>query len=165
MYTIGEVSAMFGLSISTLRYYDNEGFFPKMKRSGGIRQFDSFELETLGVVECLKKSGLSIKEIKQFISWCEEGAASYPLRHQLFSERRKAVESEIKNLEKVLALLKYKCWYYEQAIAQGNESGLHLPENMPPAIRKVFMLSRYEHLMPSVVPDDSELDELAQTVK
>ena len=32
MYTIGQVSAMFSLPVSTLRYYDKEGFFPNLKR-------------------------------------------------------------------------------------------------------------------------------------
>ena len=38
MYTIGQVSKMFGLPISTLRYYDKEGLFPDMERSSGIRR-------------------------------------------------------------------------------------------------------------------------------
>ncbi len=39
MYTIGQVSKMFGLPLSTLRYYDKEGLFPDMQRSSGIRIF------------------------------------------------------------------------------------------------------------------------------
>ena len=37
MYTIGQVSELFQLPVSTLRYYDKEGLFPEIKRSGGIR--------------------------------------------------------------------------------------------------------------------------------
>ena len=40
MYTIGQVSAMFNLPVSTLRYYDKEGFFPNLERKGNIRYFD-----------------------------------------------------------------------------------------------------------------------------
>ncbi len=40
MYTIGQVSEMFDLPISTLRYYDKEGLFPDIKRISGIRKFD-----------------------------------------------------------------------------------------------------------------------------
>ena len=39
MYTIGQVSEMFGLPISTLRYYDKQGLFPEMERVSGIRKF------------------------------------------------------------------------------------------------------------------------------
>ena len=63
MNTIGEISKMFGLPISTLRYYDKEGLFPNMKRSSGIRIFSESEIEALRVIECLKKTGLEIKDI------------------------------------------------------------------------------------------------------
>lgn len=54
MYTIGQVSELFQLPVSTLRYYDKEGLFPEIKRNGGIRHFDTTELEALRLVECLK---------------------------------------------------------------------------------------------------------------
>ena len=62
MYTIGQVSEMFDLPISTLRYYDKEGFFPHLVRKGNIRYFSNHEIEALHLIECLKKSGLGIKE-------------------------------------------------------------------------------------------------------
>lgn len=58
MYTIGQISEMFQLPISTLRYYDKEGLFPDLERSSGIRRFSEKEIEALRVIECLKKSGL-----------------------------------------------------------------------------------------------------------
>lgn len=67
MYTIGQVSETFDLPVSTLRYYDREGLFPHLERTSGIRQFSSNELEALRVVECLKKSGAEIKDIRQFM--------------------------------------------------------------------------------------------------
>ena len=67
MYTIGQVSEMFELPISTLRYYDKQGLFPQMERTSGIRKFSDREIEALRVIECLKKSGLEIKDIKQFM--------------------------------------------------------------------------------------------------
>ena len=63
MYTIGQISEMFQLPISTLRYYDKEGLFPDLERSSGIRRFSEKEIEALRVIECLKKSGLEIKDI------------------------------------------------------------------------------------------------------
>ena len=66
MYTIGQVSKMFNLPISTLRYYDKEGFFPNIERKGNIRYFGDSEIEAIHIIECLKESGLEIKDIKQF---------------------------------------------------------------------------------------------------
>ena len=67
MYSIGEISKMFDLPISTLRYYDKEGLFPHLKRVNGVRQFSENEIETLRVIDCLKRSGLEIKDIKEYI--------------------------------------------------------------------------------------------------
>ena len=81
MYTIGQVSERFDLPVSTLRYYDKEGLFPALTRTSGIRRFGEQELEALRVIECLKRSGLEIKEIKQFMEWCAQGSETYPQRH------------------------------------------------------------------------------------
>ncbi len=68
MYTIGQVSTMFDLPVSTLRYYDKEGFFPNLERKGNIRYFSDNELEALHIIECMKKFGLDIKEYKAIFS-------------------------------------------------------------------------------------------------
>lgn len=60
MYTIGQMAEMFGLPISTLRYYDKQGLFPNMERASGIRKFSDTEIEALRVIECLKKAGMEI---------------------------------------------------------------------------------------------------------
>mgnify|MGYP002513570545 CR=1 FL=1 len=140
MYTIGQISKMFHLPVSTLRYYDKEGLFPGMKRDSGIRKFGEKEIEALHVIECLKKSGLEIKDIKQFMQWCSQGSETYPQRYQLFQRQKEAIEGEIHKMEKTLDMIRFKCWYYEQAISDGNEDRLHTitPEAMPEEIRKAY---------------------------
>lgn len=140
MFTIGQISEMFDIPISTLRYYDKEGLFPNMERQSGIRKFGEKEIEILRVIECLKASGLEIKEIKQFIQWTMEGSATYEQRKHLFETRKAAVEEEIRKLQKTLDLLKYKCWYYETAIADGNEERISamLPDRLPEEIQKLY---------------------------
>ena len=140
MLTIGQVSKMFGLPISTLRYYDKEGFFPNLERKGNIRYFSENDLEAIRIIECLKTSGLEIKDIKQFIDWVSEGSASYEKRKELFESRKTAVEAEIKQMEKTLALLKFKCWYYETAMADGNENNINamLPDKLPNGIQELY---------------------------
>ena len=63
MYTIGQVSKATGLPVSTLRYYDKEGLFPHLERKGYVRKFSDTELEEVKIIECLKRSGLEIKQI------------------------------------------------------------------------------------------------------
>lgn len=140
MYTIGQVSEMFDLPISTLRYYDKEGLFPGMQRQSGIRKFSDTEIEALRIIECLKASGLEIKDIKQFMKWCTEGSSTYTKRKELFEVRRKVIEAEMAELQKSLDMIKFKCWYYETAIKDGNEERLSkmLPDKLPPKIQKLY---------------------------
>ncbi|MBR2100560.1 MAG: MerR family transcriptional regulator [Eubacterium sp.] len=140
MYTIGQISEMFNLPISTLRYYDKEGLFPQMQRQSGIRKFSENEVEALRVIECPKVSGLEIKDIKQFMDWATQGAETYEKRRELFEARREVIEAEIANLKKMLDMVKFKCWYYETAIKEGNEDGISamLPDKLPPEIQKLY---------------------------
>lgn len=140
MYSIGQVSQKFSLPISTIRYYDAQGFFPNLERKGTIRDFNDADLEAIRVIECLKESGLEIKEIKQFFKWVKEGPSTYQNRKKLFEMRKIAVEEEIKQLQKTLAMLEFKCWYYDKAIEDGNEDGINsmLPDNLPKDIQKLY---------------------------
>lgn len=140
MYTIGEVSQMFNIPISTLRYYDKEGLLPDLERVSGIRKFNDKALESIHVIECLKKSGLEIKDIKEFMKWCSLGSKTYPQRREIFFRQKNVVEAEILKLEKVLDMIKFKCWYYEQAVADGSEDRVRsmIPDELPDEIRTAY---------------------------
>ncbi|MCD8003361.1 MAG: MerR family transcriptional regulator [Clostridia bacterium] len=140
MYTIGQVSEMFGIPVSTLRYYDKEGLFPDMERESGIRKFGERELAQLRLIECLKKSGLEIKDIRQFMQWCREGSATYEKRLGLMRTQKESVMREIGRMNEVLDMIKYKCWYYETASADGNEirAAASRPEDMPEEVRNAY---------------------------
>ena len=74
VYTIGEMAKMLGVPASTLRYYDKEGLLPFVARSsGGIRLFQDSDLEWLRVIGCMKKAGMSIKDIRQELKQQPEG--------------------------------------------------------------------------------------------
>lgn len=140
MYSIGQVAEMFGMPISTLRYYDKQGLFPNMERVSGIRKFSEQEIEALRVIECLKKAGMEIKDIRQFMDWCSEGSSTYPQRKAMFEERKAHMEAEITRVNRTLDMLKFKCWYYEQAIRDGNEEKLAamIPDELPKDIRAIY---------------------------
>ena len=110
MYSIGQVAEMFGMPISTLRYYDKQGLFPNMERVSGIRKVSEAEIEALRVIECLKKAGMEIRDIKQFMDWCKEGPATYPQRKELFERQKAHMEEEIARMNRTLDMLKFKCW-------------------------------------------------------
>ena len=95
-YSIKEMSKLTNLPASTLRYYDKEGLLPSLKRnSNNARIFDDDDYGNLKIIECLKKSGLSIKDIKAFIAAAEQGDESLEKRLKIFRKRRKILKQEL----------------------------------------------------------------------
>lgn len=144
-YTVGEMAKRLGVAPSTLRYYDKEGLLPYVERShGGIRMFKESDYEWLSIIECLKQSGLSIKEIRQYIDLCRQGDATISERLQLFVNRRRAVQQQMAQLQKTLDMLDYKLWFYQTSEAAGTTS-IHdgqTVKDVPEAYREAFLHAR-----------------------
>lgn len=116
-YTIGEFAKKCGLTPHTLRFYEKEGLLPFVHRSAsGIRFFSEPDIEWLVIINCLKNTGMSIKEIKVFIDWCMQGDTTIEKRYHFFIEHRKKVEKQMKELRKYLKKIDYKIWYYQTAL-------------------------------------------------
>lgn len=139
-YSIGQAAKKIGLSAYTLRYYDKEGLLPMVERSeSGLRIFTEDDFGWLRLIECLKASGLSIKEIKQYIDWYMEGDSTLEKRRQLFYSTKAAVEKQIADLKRTLNMVTYKCWFYDTAVAAGTEDAVinMCPEQIPERIKKL----------------------------
>ena len=85
-YTIGEISKRFNISISTIRYYDKEGLLPDIKRENGIRKFSEQDVETIFIIECLKKTNVELKDIKRFIMMVKQGDSTIDERLNFFKD-------------------------------------------------------------------------------
>lgn len=119
-YTIGEMASRLGVASSTLRYYEKEGLLPFVERTdGGIRTFKDEDFAWLRTIECLKKTGMSIKDIKQFIDWCIEGDSTIDKRLALIQKQKQEVNAQIEKLNDTLEMLDFKEWYYQTAKAAG----------------------------------------------
>ena len=75
-----------------------------------------------------------------------EGPSTYPQRKAMFEERKAHMEAEIAHMNRALDMLKFKCWYYEQAIRDGNEERLTsmIPDKLPEEIRAIYDNSHKE---------------------
>lgn len=128
IYTVGEMAKLMGVPASTLRYYDKEGLLPFVERSEcGIRVFKESDYEWLKVIECLKKTGMQLKDIRLFILMAMEGDSTIDERLELIIKQREAVKKQIADLQETLATLDFKMWYYETAKANGTTD---VPRNM-----------------------------------
>lgn len=120
-FSIGEVVKQTGLSAHTLRYYEKEGLLPFVtKNSSGLRVYSTTDLQWLSMIECLKDSGLQIKEIRQYIEWYRQGDATLQQRLDLFANRRKVLEAEMARLQVVMNKITFKETLYTTAIKLGS---------------------------------------------
>jgi len=97
-------------------------------------------LEAIRLIECLKKSGMQIKDIKEFMKWCSMGNKTFNIRKEMFIKQKENVEKQIEELEKTLDMIKYKCWYYDEAIKDNSEErvkNIRL-QDMPQEIRTAY---------------------------
>ena len=129
-YTVGEMAKRIGITPSALRYYDKEGLLPFVERSGGgIRMFKDSDYEWLQIIECLKKTGMKLKDIKKFVLMAMEGDATIDDRLELIIRQQEAVHNQIAELQQTLDTLDFKRWYYETAKQAGTTD---VPRDMPP---------------------------------
>jgi len=121
MYSIGDISKMLNISISTLRYYDKNGLLPLVNRSSGnIRVFDDTDVECLKMIECLKNTGMLLKDIQQFFEWCEEGDSTIDQRYELFIHQKEKTKQQISLLQNALKRINYKCEFYRISKENGS---------------------------------------------
>jgi DNA-binding transcriptional MerR regulator len=121
-YSISEVAKELNLTPYALRYYDKEGLMPFVeRRPNGTRLFKESDINALKIIECLKATGMPIKEIKAFIDWCSDGDSTLQQRYDMFMERKAIVEAQMEELKKTMEVIEHKCWYYKTALDAGTE--------------------------------------------
>lgn len=151
-YTVIGVSKKTGLSPHTIRYYLKEGLFPSIKTdTRGRRLFSQTDIETFYMIECMKRCGMTIHEIRQYMAWLAEGDQNIDKCLSLFQEKQRIMTAELQKLQECAEAVEYKVWYYEKAKAAGTIS-VHdtmsrddIPERMQ-AIRS--RMSHVERLIP-----------------
>lgn len=122
-YTIRQVAEKMGVAVSTLRYYDKEGLLPFVdKKPDGTRVFKDEDFQGLGIIACMKNSGMPIKDIKRYMDLCIEGDNTLKDRLEIFLERKEYVQKQMEELKKVMETIEHKIWYYETAIEAGTET-------------------------------------------
>ena len=120
-YTIGEVASRTGISAYTLRYYDKEGLLSFVKRDeSGKRMFCREDFEPLYTISVLKRSGMPIKKIREFMNLYLQGNDTIHERYVMFAEQRESLLSQIRELEAMLKIVDYKCWYFREAEKRGD---------------------------------------------
>ncbi|MET3287564.1 UNVERIFIED_CONTAM: DNA-binding transcriptional MerR regulator [Brevibacillus sp. OAP136] len=136
MYTIRQVAALTGFSPDTLRYYEKIGLLPSPQRGpSGKRTYNDDNVRQLVSIRCLKKTGLSLEAIKDFISegqcfanhspsWTAEELHLLASRQKILSTHLDQMEKQRRELDALITETKQKLDYYKHILLeQQNDSG------------------------------------------
>ena len=117
MYSIQEVSKKTGLTAHTLRYYEKEGLISGVERTqGGFRQYTDEDLERLGLICCLKNTGMSIQEIARFVQLTHEGDHTLEERVELLRQHRERVLERMAEMQKHLDKVTWKLNFFTEKL-------------------------------------------------
>ncbi len=117
MYTIQDVSKKTGLSPHTLRYYEKEGLITGVERSqGGFRRYTDEDLEALGLICCLKNTGMPLQEIARFIELTHRGEYTLKERVELLREHRENVIQRMAEMQVYLDKVTWKLNFFTEKL-------------------------------------------------
>lgn len=127
-YTIREISDMFQLPSSTLRYYEDMKLLTNISRtSSGQRIYEDYHVNRLRTICCFKNAGMSISQLKEFFSYeCKETEHIDDIL-MLLTSHKTSIEEQLKSLQDSYAHLLRKLHYYGD-MKKNIESNTHLPK-------------------------------------
>lgn len=117
MYSIQDVSKKTGLSAHTLRYYEKEGLISGVERTpGGFRQYTDEDMERLGLICCLKNTGMSIREIARFVQLSREGDRTLHERVDLLKAHRDQLLVRLEEMQHYLEKITWKVNFFSEKL-------------------------------------------------
>ena len=118
-YSISQVCELTGYSADTLRFYEKEGLLPGVMRRGGRRVYSETNLLAVKLIDCLKKTGMPLGDIAEFMRLTTKGDKSVKKRLEMMRKREVAAKAQLAEIQASLAHIEFKVWYYETAEKEG----------------------------------------------
>lgn len=118
MYTMMQVCKETDMTYQALKFYCNEGLVPNVKRDKNNRRvFDERDVKWIKDLVCLKKCGMSIQEMQEYLELCLQGESSIPHRKEMLAEKQKALRATIQELEDSVAYIDWKQNFYDEVLS------------------------------------------------
>ncbi len=118
MYTMMQVCRETDMTYQALKYYCNEGLIPNVKRDRNNRRvFDEKDVKWIKDLVCLKKCGMSIQEMKEYLDLCLQGVDTIPRRKKMLEKKQKALRASIRELEDSVAYIDWKQEFYDDVLS------------------------------------------------
>ena len=118
MYTMMQACREANMTYQALKFYCNEGLVPNVKRDGNNRRiFDERDVKWIKDLVFLKKCGMSIQEMKEYLDLCLQGQATIPQRKEMLTKKQEALRRSIQELEDSVAYIDWKQNFYDEVLA------------------------------------------------
>ena len=117
MYTMKETCEMVNMTYETVKYYCNVGLIPNVKRDkNNHRVFDENNINWIKSLSCLKNCGMSIEEMKEYLTLCLKGPSTIPKRKEILSIKRKELLEKQKKLQDSIDYIDWKQGFYDDVL-------------------------------------------------
>ena len=118
LYTMMQVCKETGMTYQALKFYCNEGLVPNVKRDRNNRRvFDERDVAWISGLICLKKCGMSIQEMREYMVLCLQGESSIPQRKLILAQKQEALRQQIKELEGSIDYIDWKQNFYDEILS------------------------------------------------
>lgn len=117
MYSMKDVCEKVGMTYETLKYYCIEGLIPNVKRDkNNYRVFDENTVNWISSLSCLKKCGMSINDMKQYLAYCLKGKSTIPERKKMLEKQREFLLLKINELNESVKYIDWKQNFYDEVL-------------------------------------------------
>lgn len=117
MYTMKQTCEQVDMNYETLKFYCNQGLVPNVKRDfRNYRVFDDRDIAWIKSLSCLKKCGMSISEMKEYVDLCLKGKASIPERQTILSEKKTDLLIQMHTLQECIDFIDSKQQFYQDVL-------------------------------------------------
>lgn len=112
-YSIGDFAKATGLTRSTLRYYEKEALVKPNRLENGIRYYTNADRDWIKFILHLKSTGMTIEQLKQYVTWRAQGDTTIPQRLALLKKVRDQFLQEFEHLQYSLTIVTSKIDWYQ----------------------------------------------------
>ncbi len=117
-YSMKQVCEKTGLTYDTLKFYCNEGLIPDVKRDkNNYRIFDDKNIAWINSLSCLKKCGMSIVEMREYLNLCLEGESSIIKRKEILNIKLKKLENKKQEIQDSIDYINWKQSFYDDILS------------------------------------------------
>ena len=118
MYTMMQACREADMTYQTLKFYCNEGLVPNVKRDQNNRRvFDEHDIKWIKDLMCLKRCGMSIQEMREYLALCLQGESTIPERKRVLEKKQTALREQIKELQDSIDYIDFKQQFYDDVLS------------------------------------------------